>query len=219
MTEKEVFDQLVRKVNDLKKIIKKRHWNLKKDLILEGPATDKEINQMEKLLGIDIPQDYKTLFRFSKRAEFSYQFEEDLPEEFSDIFSGEIYWNLSTLPEQMENFKGWIEASTDPDYNDPEAIEITSRLSPNKIPLLEVYNGDVIVIGNEPSEVIYLSHDGDDCHGMKLGDNLWQFLEFHSRIGFAGSEGWQLTPFYNFESGRIETHGEVAGRFTDWLNQ
>ena len=119
----------------------------------------------------------------------------------------------------LNNYKGWIEASLDPAYNDEDVIEITERIIRNKIPLVEIYTGDLIVVGNNPSEVIFLSHEGDKLHGKILGDNLWDFLEFHTKVGFVGFEDWHFEPFYDFQNDKLKSDGKEVEEFNDWLNK
>lgn len=84
---------------------------------------------------------------------------------------------------------------------------------------MDVPNGDIIVIGNNPSEIIYFSHEGDTMHGKILGDNLWDFLDFYSRIGFAGSEDWQLEPFFDFDKNIMVTQGDKVERYGQLLEK
>ena len=111
-----------------------------------------------------------------------------------------------------------MKASLDPKFNDTESIQITEKLWQNKLPLIDVPNGDIIVVGDSPSEVIYFSHEGDTMHGKILGQNLWQFLDFYSRIGFAGSEDWQLEPFFDYDKNIMVTEGEKVDRFINLLD-
>ncbi len=55
-------------------------------------------------------------------------------------------------------------------------------------------------------------------HGKMLGKNLWQFLDFYSRIGFAGSEDWQLEPFFDYDLNIMVTEGEKVDRFINLLD-
>jgi len=217
MKEEEVFKFILSQISFLKKTIEKRKWDLTQDLILDRPATNEEIADVEKELGIKIPTDYKNLFKLSKHIEFRYQFDEEMPPEFRSNFSGELYWNLDELVAQTKYLNNWITASLDPSYNDEASIENTRLIFNNKLPLLKVPNGDVIVIGNNPSEIVYFSHEGDSMHGKILGENLWNFLEFYSRIGFDGSEDWQLEPFYNYKADRMITEGPIVDKYISWL--
>lgn len=107
----------------------------------------------------------------------------------------------------------------DPDSNDEESIAITEQIWHDKLAIINVPNGDVIAIGNNPSEVVYFSHEGDDMHGKILGESLWSFLDFYSRIGFAGSEDWQLEPFFDFERNKMVMHGDKVDRYAELLEK
>ena len=216
--ERSIFEGLILKVDWIKGIIKKRDWDLIQDLIVGPPATEKEIRRVENETGIKLPLDFRNLFKLSRRLQFAYQMNEQPPDEYDEIFSGKISWNLDRMWELNKYYKGWVEASLDPKYNDADAIAVLEKLHRSKIPLAEVANGDIIVVGNNPSEVVYLSHEGDEMHGKVLAKNLWDFLEFQSRVGFVGNEDWQFKPFYDFEKDVMVTEGEIVDRYLAWLN-
>lgn len=219
MKEDKIFSKILETVKDLRSIIKKRNWELIQDLIVEKPATEKELEKVEKLIGKNIPDDFKKLFRYSKHLEFCYQFDEKMPPELREGFSGEISWDLNKLVDLIDYYEDWLDASLDSEYNDEQAIIITEKMGNNRFPFMSVSNGDIIVMGNSLSEIIYLSHEGDEMHGKKLGENLWDFLEFHCKIGFAGPEGWQFQPYYDFKEDLMKTEGEIVDIFIEWLNK
>lgn len=219
MQEDRIYSEILESIKRLKSIIKDRNWELIQDLIVEKPATEKELEEVENSIGKNIPKDFRKLFKYSKRLAFCYQFDEKMSSEFRENFSGEISWDLGKLVELINFYEDWLDASLDPKYNDEGAIGITARVGKNKFPFMSVSNGDLIVMGNSPSEIIYLSHEGDEMHGKKLGENLWEFLEFHSKVGFAGPEDWQFQPFYDFEKDLMKTEGEIVNKFIEWLNK
>lgn len=217
MTEERVFDLVVKRIGEMLEICHRKNWAVTTEPYIGNPADEDDIVAVEMQIGKIIPVDLRNLYKFSRHVTFSYQFEEPLSEEFPENFSGEIYWNLDTLPEQYENMKGWIEAFLDPEFSDAEEMEMSRGLYENKFPLIDVPNGDLIVVNTDPSEVVYYSHEDSDMHGKVLGGNLWSFLEFHSRIGFAGSEDWQLEPFFDHEKNIMVTSGEKVERFIKLL--
>lgn len=219
MTDEETYKQVINNIDWLLDIAKRKNWTITLKPFIDRPATVAEIDSVEKQIGKTIPDALRKLFLFSRHLEFRYQFNETLSEEFRQNFSGDIYWNLNSLAEQYNNFKEWIKASIDSEYNDSEAIEITEKIWQDKLPLMDVPNGDIIAIGNNPSEIIYFSHEGDTMHGKILGDNLWNFLDFYSRIGFAGSEHWQLEPFYDFDKNSMITQGDKIDRYRQLLEK
>jgi hypothetical protein len=219
MKEEQIYKQVLSKIDWLLDIAKRKNWTITLKPFIGKPATISEINNVEKQIGKTIPEDLKNLFLFSRHVEFSYQFDETLSEEFRQNFSGDIYWNLDTIVDQYANFQEWIKTSLDPKYNDLDAIEVTKKIWIDKLPIMDVPNGDIIAVGNNPSEVIYFSHEGDNMHGKILGETLWTFLDFYSRIGFAGSEDWQLEPFYDFEKNIMVTQGNKVDRYVELLEK
>jgi hypothetical protein len=219
MTNEQIFKQVLNRIDWLVDIADRKNWTIAQRPFVDKPATIDEINAVEKQIGQTIVHDLKELFLLSRHVEFSYQFDETLSEEFRQNFSGDIYWNLNTLADQHANFREWVNASLDPKYNDQDAIDLTEKIWKDKLPLIDVPNGDIITVGNNPSEIIYFSHEGDNMHGKILGDSLWTFLDFYSRIGFAGSEDWQLEPFYDYNKNIMVTHGDKVERYRQLLEK
>lgn len=176
--------------------------------------------RVEQKLGMTIPEDCKELFRFSRHLEFRYEYDEEMPDGFQDNFSSEINWNLCLLKDQLENFREWVEVvSLVPARHGLEAAGEAREWWADKLPLMEVANGDIIVVGSSPPGVFYFSCKEYEMHGRKLGSSLWEFLEFHSKIGFAGGEDWQLEPFLDLESDSVRVKGGSVGRFVEWLHK
>ena len=223
MTEEQTYKQVLNKIDWILEIAKRKNWNIITMPFVDEPATIEEINAVEKQIGKTIPLDFKKLFLFSRHVDFGYSFDETLSEEFreefKDNFAGEIYWNLNTLVEQYVRFQGWVGLYLDPQYNDPDEIELAEKTWFDKLPIIDVTNGDTILVGNNPSEVVYFSHEMDEMHGKILGENLWAFLDFYSRIGFAGSECWQLEPFFDYDNDVMITHGSKVDRYIELLEK
>jgi len=219
MKPEETYQQLMTRIQELIIICKRKKWSITQKPIVKRPASDRLINKIQNQIGQTIPEDLKTLFRMSRQVEFGYQFDETLSEEFRQNFSGEISWSLKELPNRIKEFKQWIDAFLDPEFNDVSEIEKCREEWENMIPLMWVPNGDVIAVNLDPSEVVYFSHEGDDMHGKVLGKSLWEFLDFYSRVGFAGSEDWQLEPFFDFNKNEMITQGEKVERFIKLLNE
>ncbi|MFT2010491.1 SMI1/KNR4 family protein [Pontibacter sp. 13R65] len=218
MDREKTFQQVLNQIGLIKEISLKRGWELTQDLLLEAPASEDEILWVEKELGIDIPDDCKDLFRLSKHLEFRYEFFEAMPADFRNNFSGEICWNLNQLKEQQDNFREWVEVlSLVPANNNPESAKDIQKRWINMIPLIEIANGDFILICTSTRHVIYFSCQENAMHGRKIGNNLWEFLEFYSRIGFAGGESWQLEPFFGNEEKNVHVKEELVDKFEEWL--
>ncbi len=220
MTPTETFKQLLARIDWIKSIIKRKKWDLIIDVKMEEPASENDVLEVENLIGFRLPEDYRTLFtKCAKSFEFYYQMKDfNIPDEFQNIFSGELSWSLDTLPQMYNHYLLWVEASLDPEANDVSVINVTEKIWRQKVPLMNVPNGDIIVVGYNPSEVVYFSHEGGKMHGKRLGNSLFEFLEFHSRIGFIGSEDWQFEVFYDFEKDMMVSNGDKVNSFVEWLN-
>jgi hypothetical protein len=219
MKEDRIFNEILDSIKNLRSIVKRRKWELIQDLIVGKPAIQKELNRVEKSIGKSIPEDFRKLLKYSKHLEFCYQYDEKMPTKFRENFSGEINWDLDKIVSLTKLYEEWLDASLDPEYNDEHAIAITEKVGKNRFPFMSISNGDFIVMGDSPSEIIYLSHEGGEVHGKKLGENLWDFFEFHSKVGFAGPEDWQFQPFYDFKENKMIMQGEIIDRFSEWLNK
>ena len=215
MTNTQTFEQIKNRIDALVEISQRKNWTITQKPFFDKPATLDEINKVEKQIGKEIPAELKKLFQLSRHIEFCYQFDETLSEEFRQNFSGDISWNLKTLASEYADYQEWVKAFIGTGLEN----ETEEKIFENKLPLMHVPNGDIIAIGNNPSEIIYFSHEGGDMHGKILGDNLWNFLDFYSRIGFAGSEDWQLEPFFDFDKNIMVTHGDKVDRYVQLLEK
>jgi hypothetical protein len=206
-------------VTKFEKIAIKRGWNVKKTIILEK-ATIEEIDIVEEKIGKKLPNELKeVLLNFTKNFDFCYFIEgEKPPKEFNEIFSAELDWDLNGLIASHQYFLDWMEASLDTRSNDLEAIKITKKIGFNKTPLLEIGNGDLIVIDDSNNEVIYLNHEGGIMHGKRLEKSFFAYLEKIAKIGFICGE--QLEQLYDFENQcLLETNHPKVEKWLAWLEK
>lgn len=61
------------------------------------------------------------------------------PDVFRQIWSGECRWDLASLPELLETYRGWLEIFPNPN-------DFWDGPWQNKFPVLEVGNGDMLAI-------------------------------------------------------------------------
>jgi len=214
------YEKLRHRIMETYKVAKSRNWFLKSELTIGQKATAEEITQLENSIGKSLPSQLKELLtQFSKSINLYYQIEEDIPEEFGQIFSGELWFNLALIEKFSKDFPDWIKASLDETLNDPEAIKITKKIKDNKTVFLEVSTGDYIAIDDITNEVIYFDHEGDSMHGKQLGKDLNSFLEQWSIMGFFGIEGWQFEEMYDFEKNQLkELNDNKVINWINWLN-
>ncbi|MBV9851382.1 MAG: hypothetical protein JO250_17065 [Armatimonadetes bacterium] len=74
---------------------------------------------------------------------------------------------------------------------------------------------DLSVVLDAP--VVYLSHDGGEGHGCRLGDNFRDFTERHSLLGCPGNEWWQMMPFLNDAGSGLDPDGRNARQWRQWF--
>jgi cell wall assembly regulator SMI1 len=168
-------------------------------LVIEPPATEARIAEVERALGQALPP---RLRRFFLEEAASVQFEWFLPTgsepPFVDIFSGELSISLERLADL--------------------AAENGRR---GRIAFQSVANGDLVAIDvrktGEP--VVFLSHDGGDGDSVVLGRDLDDYLARHAALGGVGAEDSQWLPFVSEIGGErtLDPDGDAADRWRRWF--
>jgi cell wall assembly regulator SMI1 len=218
--DKAIWDKWVRDWNWILMIAKKRNWD-HDPLLIKPPVKLSQITQLEKELGINYPSAFKTvLTEYASGVRFGWQIEgEETEGEFKGVFCGcgrGYLWDFGTLKDDYENYIKQLEGF-------PNIDDEYDRVWHNKIPFLDVPNGDTIAFdiakGLENSAVVYLSHEGDDFHGSRLGENFIEFITRWSNLGCIGTEDWQYEPFYDSEKRKLRDHAPVIERWKQWLEK
>jgi hypothetical protein len=177
-----------------------------RELRVDPPATEDEIERVEQELGISIPSELRrAMLDVSAHLEFSWFLPDsfELPQILREIFCGELHWGLDLVPKFIEEYQGWIkEVFPNPD-NPYDAIWH------GKFPFQDVGNGDYIAI-DEGGQVIYLSHDDGEGHGYIMADSFNDLLARWVPLGCVGGEDWQWLPFTNGMTTRIDPKSEAA---------
>jgi hypothetical protein len=174
-----------------------------------------DLEAVENQLGCAIPTSFRrVLLEFSRRTRIEWALPKGVrpPGPFRQIWAGECRWDLTALPELQRSYHAWLEVFTNPDDFWEEPWQ-------NKFPVLEVGNGDMVVIDlATPHRVIYLSHEGDDTlHGFWLGSDFEDYVDRITRIGCVGSEDWQLAPFVAGPRSLIDPDGAAAREWREWF--
>ena len=124
----QLYQNIKTRLYEIEILVKKKNWDIFENLKIEEPASKNEILEIEKKIRKKLPSEYKeVLMNFSKKVSFSYHLNIEAPEEFREIFSGEIFWDINKIIDLTKLYIEWIEASIDPEYNDEEAIIITQK--------------------------------------------------------------------------------------------
>ena len=212
-----MYEQIVSKLKWYKQRVEEL-GSYTTELIIEKPASEKEVSELEERLGCSLPKDLrKVLLEFSSHLEFYWNIYDEekeilkLPEELSNIFSGNLHFGLKLLPVFEESRKDWIKICY-PDYTNPY-----DKIYHNKLAFYEVGNGDLLAIDLEKESygnIVYLSHDGDEMHGYVMAHSFIELLEEWTKLGCVGGECWQWETFTNNQTGPI---GSECANAKFWL--
>lgn len=201
-------------------IAETRNWDYSK-IVIKDPIALEEIKTLEKSLDIELPSDFKhVLCEYSSGIDLNWHMDDDEIESFEAIFCGGsdgILWDFSQLDRMYKNYLDWV-AKCFPDPNNEY-----DKIWHNKIPFLEVGNGDMIVFDRVSTEngcpVIFLSHDGSDFHGSHLADSFIEFITNWSNIGCVGTEDWILEIFYDSDSKKLMSESSVINEWKQALTK
>jgi len=216
-----IWKEWVRNWNWVLDIAKKRNWD-NDELVIKSPVSIAKVEEIENEFNFSYPTDFKTvLTKYSSGILFNWQIEHEETEgEFRQIFCGGgrgYLWDFETLRTDYSNYLGSVNEAF------PNLEDDYDRIWHNKIPFLDVPNGDVIAFDasgkKENGSVIYLSHDGSDFHGHRLAENFIEFISRWSNIGCVGTEDWQYEPFYDYEKMTLRDKGEAIDRWKQWLEK
>jgi hypothetical protein len=149
----------------------------------------------------------RVLAGFSAEVEVFWSLPNDVdpPGPCRQIFGGECAWSLRRMSEIAHWYQEWLKVF---DVNDPY-----DRVWYGKLAFAEVGNGDNIAFDPEHAQdvpIIYLSHDGGEGHGCRLGNNFVDFIERHTLLGCPGYEDWQMMPFLPDATSGLDAYGENA---------
>ena len=197
-------------------IAKQRNWASIDELSIKPSVSLKKVQEKERQLGITFPKDFTdVLLNYSAGVDFYFQIAGEKPKSiYRQIFSaGDQLWDFDSLDDIKENYDGWVKEC----FNNPS--NNYDKVWHHKVPFIHVATGDIIALdvsnGVENCPVIFLSHDGSDMHGARLGYNFIDFISRWSNIGCFGPEDWQFEPFYDREYNMLMNEGPVI---ENWKN-
>ncbi|WFD11929.1 SMI1/KNR4 family protein [Tepidibacter hydrothermalis] len=179
-----------------------------RELVIEPPSTKEEIENKEKILGFSLPISFKKiLLNFSRHVEFNWYLPEDvnLPNEFREIFSGEICWSLE-----------WIE-DLNPLVKELESYDGEECELKNKLQFYKVGNGDILAFDMEEDKeqsIVYWSHEEGEI--FFIADSFITYLEKVTELYGIGTEIWQMEPFLD-EKG-LNSNSSESNRWKNWFN-
>jgi len=204
-------------------------------LSINPTITVDELEALEKRLGVKYPKEFRhVLTHFGAAVKMGWSIDLSTPQEvfcFASLNNAYIswggggkiagfetcdktpyLWDFNRLEELYHIWRDWILNC----YNDP--VDPYDCHYHNKLPFIEICNGDLIVFDTE-GRVVFLCHDGDvDFHGVRLADDFCEFISIWSRLGCAGPEIEDLKIFYDFSEKRLAASGERFDAWVEWLN-
>jgi hypothetical protein len=179
-------------------------------LVVGAPASPERVAEIEEQLGSALPASLRhVLTTVASRLEFTWFAPSDrtFPEPFDEIFAGNLHWSLDVLPTLMGAARGWVKHAF-PDPADPY-----HRVWHDKLPFMDVGNGDLLALDRE-GQVVYLSHDGGEGHGHVMAASFEDLLVRWIPLACPGAEDVQWWPFLAESDGRIDPSSATA---REWM--
>lgn len=167
------------------------------ELIVEPPATEAEIAQLERELGATLPPVMRnTLLTFSRGISLEWSLPKgfQLPEAVKRATWGYVKYSLDDILQSELERRIWAK-----DCVASWELPKVTALWENKIAFYTMGNGDFLTVdvstpGHEP--VVYLSHEGEEEEdGYVLGADFNDFLTRWTGVGCPGPESWIMAPF------------------------
>lgn len=175
------------------------------ELSMEPPASEEELQSKEQELGVTIPASLRQLLAEHARSlyfRWSLPDEAILPEEFNEIFSGELSWNL----EELEY------------WQDDSAAENGCEGLAGMLVFAQAGNGDMLALDVEragvgEASVIYWEHETDETR--RLAASFQEYVQKITELSCIGSELWQYEEFLGTDG--LNTDSEQAQRWKGWF--
>lgn len=181
------------------------------DLVIDPPATEDEVREIESELGADLPGSLREVFLTRSRCvSFSWYLPRhfNLPAAIRNTRGGGMDLSLDKVAEAEWGRRRWIE----------------NVLSTREDPILkggwdgvlafhDTAIGDYLAIDLRTpgrQQVVMLSHDEDRVMDAVLGKDLQEFLVDWSAIGCIGPEPFVLAPFLHGGARPLDPEGANA---------
>lgn len=175
------------------------------ELELEPPALPEKLHDKEQELGVLIPASLRELLaEHTRKLYFRWSLPDEaiLPEEFKEIFSGELGWSL-------EELEYWQEDSAEASGCEGLAGMMVFG---------QAGNGDMLALdmnqeaAGEPP-VVYWEHETDEVR--LLAPSFQEYVKRMTELSCIGSELWQYEAFLGPDG--LDTGSAQARRWKDWF--
>jgi hypothetical protein len=180
------------------------------DLIIEPPADEAELTQIEMSLGRPLPAELREFAsRVSRRIAFGWNLPEEfqLPDPMRGSFYGGLDYDIFKIPAHEEGRAEW-QNNCFSNSDDPYDVVWHHKLAFHEVP-----NGDYLGFDAE-DRIIYLSHDDGEGHGFMMAYSFNDLLKRWLPLGCPGPEDWKWLPFVSSSNSGILPESENAKK---WL--
>lgn len=191
------------------------------------PLTAEQAQALAEKLGTELPESlYRVLTEFAGGLEFEADYAaevDDLPltVELNSVMQSAGLAFSPQLILQAEQVRRELEQEVfvyDTEYD---------RMWHNKLAFMQAPGEDLIAFdlasGEDPA-IVYLSCNEGKGHGLRLGENLVDFLDHFITLGMPGPKDVQWLPFYDEDAEKLDLQGENAYLFwqgigLDWREE
>lgn len=196
------------RLGEIHQLLSDQHFDVR-PLVLEPPATRRQIADVESVLGVEHPSAFReVLLTVSSHVEFQwFTGDRQFARPFHENFSGDLHWSLDRMVEIETARRRWC-ISAFPNPADPY-----DSVWHDKLAFYEVGNGDFLAFDLASEiygQVVYLSHDDGEGHGYVLAQDFRDLLARWLPLACPGGEDWQWLPFVRGPASGLEPDGEPA---------
>lgn len=200
--------------------LKNRRWPARKPKI-QPPVPPSTLEAFQKTHALELPIDFaNVLGDFSAGVSFdlgtvpphheAHPAWEDFQLQLPLMFGGkQVLWDFKRLGSVWRDCQSFL---NDPDY-DPEYLATFA----DKLPIVEIGNGDFIAVDLKTAQMVYLSHEDSDrqAHGRVVADNFTDFITRWSWTCLVWPDYMPEEPF--FKSGKLAEPSAELTLWHDWL--
>jgi hypothetical protein len=205
--------------------LKNRGWPARKPKF-KPPLAAKQLHGFESKHGIQLPRDYAdVLTKFASEVTVDlgwiessnpvYRQRDDIERRLRGLmFGGKMeLWSFSIPVREYQGFKTWGDSLADEEPDDEYYRHFL-----NKLPILQIRNGDYIALDLRTGVPTYISHEGDaTLQGKPLGKNFVDFITRWSWVGLPWPDFLPDSEFYDARKNQLSESSPALACWHAWL--